>query len=214
MPDSDNTEGTNCARDGGKAPEPILGRLRRETSQLHAEVERRVDILNRVRSPSDYRILLEKFYGLHYTLEAQVYTTDSPVLTWLPDLQLRRRTNALRSDLAVLGNAEPGRLSLAPPQVLGTAAQHFGCLYVMEGSTLGGQVIARHVQERLGLTIGNGCGFFMGHGARTGALWERFRASIESFATCRPVAHEEIVLAATRVFQLFGNWMENAHERL
>ena len=198
----------------GIAEETILGRLRRETSQLHAEVERRVDILNRVRSPEHYRTLLEKFYGLHCTLEAQIYTADSPVRKWLPDLELRRRTTALRSDLAMLGNADTDRLSLAPPQPLETAAQHFGCLYVMEGSTLGGQVIARHVHERLGLTSGSGCDFFIGHGAKTGALWERFRDSLGSFATCQPSAHEEIVLAATRIFHLFGNWMEPINEPL
>lgn len=216
MPIIDTTENNSCVRESvvqvGTGTEPILGRLRRETSQLHAEVERRVDILNRVRSLENYRTLLEKFYGLHCSLEAQIYTIDSPVRKWLPDLELRRRTTALRSDLAMLGNADPDRLPLAPCQSLETAAQHFGCLYVMEGSTLGGQVIARHVHERLGLTSGNGCDFFMGHGVRTGALWERFRDALGTFATCQPVAHEEIVLAATRIFNLFGNWMEPTNE--
>ena len=43
-----------------------------------------------------------------------------------------------------------------------------GAMYVMEGSTLGGQLIARHVELVLGLTAGQGNAHFRGHNERTG----------------------------------------------
>ena len=46
-----------------------------------------------------------------------------------------------------------------------------GCLYVLEGSTLGGQIILRRAAERLGIDADTGAGFFHGYGAQTGAMW-------------------------------------------
>jgi heme oxygenase (biliverdin-IX-beta and delta-forming) len=49
-----------------------------------------------------------------------------------------------------------------------SAADLLGAMYVMEGSTLGGQLIARHVELVLGLTAGQGNAHFRGHNERTG----------------------------------------------
>ena len=45
----------------------------------------------------------------------------------------------------------------------------FGCLYVMEGATLGGQVIGRHVRQTLGVTPETGGRFHAAYGDRTEA---------------------------------------------
>ena len=56
------------------------------------------------------------------------------------------RTEALLADLAALGAGAPAELSFALPE--GEAAR-WGALYVMEGSRLGGAVLARQVGEGL-----------------------------------------------------------------
>jgi heme oxygenase len=48
-------------------------------------------------------------------------------------------------------------------------------MYVLEGSALGGQVIARALRERWALGPHNGAAYFGGHGADTGACWADFR---------------------------------------
>ena len=57
---------------------------------------------------------------------------------------------------------------------LATPAAIVGALYVIEGSTLGGKVIARQLAAHLGLNAAKGARFFHGHGAATEAHWGEF----------------------------------------
>jgi heme oxygenase len=56
-----------------------------------------------------------------------------------------------------------------------------GSLYVIEGSALGGRVIAPRLKRTLGLAQGRGASYFHGFGGETGAMWSNFRvlASLE-----------------------------------
>jgi len=47
-----------------------------------------------------------------------------------------------------------------------------GYLYVMEGSTLGGQLISRHFRQTLGIELATGGAYFHGYGEQTGARWK------------------------------------------
>ena len=49
-----------------------------------------------------------------------------------------------------------------------------GALYVIEGATLGGQVITRYIQSALKIDATNGGRFFAAYGDRTGLLWRDF----------------------------------------
>ena len=49
-----------------------------------------------------------------------------------------------------------------------------GCFYVLEGSALGGTVLAGRILERLGWTSR----FYGIYGARTGAMWHAFTAAL------------------------------------
>ena len=64
---------------------------------------------------------------------------------------------------------------------LGDLAEVLGSLYVIEGSALGGRVIAPHLKRTLGLAQGRGASYFHGFGAETGVMWNNFRvlASLE-----------------------------------
>jgi heme oxygenase len=55
-----------------------------------------------------------------------------------------------------------------------------GCLYVIEGSTLGGQIILHSVQKSLNLDAGGGVKFFHGYGARTPGMWKSFISALDS----------------------------------
>ena len=92
-----------------------------------------------------------------------------------------------------------------------TPAKAFGTLYVMEGATLGGQVINRHLKEHLGLTPENGGVFFNGYGQMTGPMWKAFGASIEAFAASAN-ADDEIVAAAKDAFTSFKQCFEEPLE--
>jgi heme oxygenase len=59
------------------------------------------------------------------------------------------RSALLAADLSVLGWATP-TLTPIKPGLPASKAHALGALYVLEGSRLGGEMIARHVQKRLG----------------------------------------------------------------
>lgn len=47
-----------------------------------------------------------------------------------------------------------------------------GVMYVIEGSALGGQVVSRHLRDKLGITPDQGGEFFFGDGPGTFARWK------------------------------------------
>jgi heme oxygenase len=193
--------------------ESILPRLKRETQPSHARLERRVDIVNRVRTPSDYRTLLETFYGLYKPLESEIARSAHQISRWLPDIGNRLRTASLKADLRVLGNVCPEALPLASVPSFrslseGSLSEVFGCLYVLEGSTLGGQIISRHVGGNLGFTPEDGCSFFACHGAETGNMWRKFSDAIEAYAVAHPADKAIMIRSATDTFDAFANWLQ------
>ena len=79
-------------------------------------------------------------------------------------------------------------------------------MYVMEGSTLGGQLIARHVKQALHLPDGCGNTFFHGHGDLTGSMWKEFCQMLKT-----EIPNEQtgaVVASAKSMFQTFGEWMQ------
>jgi len=125
-----------------------------------------------------YTQLLGRFYGFWRNWEPRVAALlDDPAF-----LAPRRRLHLLAADLAAVGCLPQAvaALPLCPLPVLRNAAEAFGSLYVMEGSTLGGRVIERNVDRCLGLDRLSGCSYFAGYGAATGPMWRSFLARLET----------------------------------
>ena len=190
----------------------LLEKLKLGTQASHEDVERRVDLMKQLQTASAYRRLLEGFYGLYHPLETEIERAAPQISVWLPDIRTRMRSALLRLDLGVLGNVRPEALPRAPVPVLHGLPEQFGCLYVLEGSSLGGQLIAREVQSRLQYTPERGCAFFNGYGPRTGGMWKAFRQATESFGVSHPDPgiHDRIVHSALAVFGTFGEWIGRA----
>jgi heme oxygenase len=82
-----------------------------------------------------------------------------------------------------------------------TRERALGVLYVLEGATLGGAVIARIVRRRLGVTPA----FFGAGGAAIGARWRAFGAAVDAFAG--GAAPADMRLAATECFEHLESWL-------
>ena len=179
----------------------VLGRLRVETRSEHSALEAVLDLTGRGLTRARYRRTLERFYGYYRPLEPLVGAGIGRSVAL--DLDDRCKAPLLEADLRALGVAAPDRLPscLQLPRI-GSAAAALGCLYVMEGATLGGQLISRHVQQTLGVTCQTGGSFFYGYGPRTGAMWQAFRAAVVAVAGIRDT-DDEMVATALRTFPLF-----------
>ena len=116
----------------------------------------------------------------------------------------RQRKAMLERDLAWFGISQPDNQRPVLPE-MNDDASLLGAMYVMEGSTLGGQYIARHVEKILNLTDGNGNAYFRGYQQQTGLMWKE---SCEMLRTKVLDSDAEIAIdSAKAMFSVFGSWM-------
>jgi heme oxygenase len=119
----------------------------------------------------------------------------------------RSKSSWLEADLAFFGYDATRRDALPRASMLPSTesrAEILGAAYVFEGATLGGQIIARHLEATLGLRNDEGCRFFRSYGERVGSQWQEFRAELlrASSSADDPV----IVEAAGKTFALLHDW--------
>jgi heme oxygenase len=178
--------------------------LRDETRTAHEQIERDLALDSCLSSIEAYRSLLERFYGFHAAWEAAA----APVIADPGFFDTRRKVPVLEKDLLALGHspATIARLPLCPgASAARTLEEALGAFYVLEGSTLGGQQIAREVARRLGLDGSSGCAYFGCYGAAIGAMWSAFRTRLETAAS--PSGGDAIVASAARTFEALRAWL-------
>jgi heme oxygenase (biliverdin-IX-beta and delta-forming) len=91
---------------------------------------------------------------------------------------------------------------LHPPNATpGFQAAFLGAMYVIEGSRLGGQFIATHVEQTLHLQPGHGNAYFRGYGDHTGSMWKSFQSKLIELPD---ETTEVAILAAKAMFKVFG----------
>ena len=188
----------------------IHRRLRAETAALHHALESRLDLLAPELRLDRYRAVLRTFYGYHAALEPALarVVASSPV----PAFLLRARADALARDLEALGADRQQLASIARCDELPrlTRREHLaGCLYVIEGAALGGAIIARAVECRLGLTPARGCAFFAGDADARGPRWQQVLDWLDQVATAGArCGEDEIVATACETFETLTRWTE------
>jgi heme oxygenase len=184
----------------------ILTKLKQRTLRRHQQLEKKLGILHHVKTFDDYRRLLGKFLGFYEPAEAAL----EAVLAWSAidlDFQPRKKTPLLLRDLHSLGIADTlllPRCRMTP--MLDTLPRAFGCLYVFESATLGGQITTRHLSRTLGVTPEDGGAFFNSYGDRVVTMWRDFGLQIKAYAT-KPDIEEAIIRAAVDTFICMDRWM-------
>src|SRR5262245_32466583 len=142
----------------------ILAKLKEATREQHENLEGTVNVMDQMFSAEDYKKLLCKFYRFYSAIEPQIDKLDLASAGY--DFNERRKLPKLEQDLRALGawDEAQGLAKWEGLPELGNNAAGFGSLYVMEGATLGGQIINRHLKQHLGISPDNGGAFFNGYG--------------------------------------------------
>lgn len=190
-----------------KPVSPLLSRLRTETRDQHDAIEHTLALLDGDLTRATYRQRLEQFYGFYKPVEDRLFGEGSPLEAWL-DLKGRYKAPLLEADMKAL-DGQPAKEVLRCPDLpsLAGIAECFGCMYVLEGATLGGVLISRHIQRQLGMTASTGGLFFSGYGGRTGAMWQEFRVAINAFSLVTD-RQDSIVASACTTFETLRHWCE------
>jgi heme oxygenase len=154
-----------------------------------------------------YRRLLERFHGFHAELEPRLdaWHVAEPVLDWPP----RRKLPGLRADLARLGvsHAAVAQLPRCPdvPRVDSTA-DALGALYVVEGATLGGTLIVRHLRTEP-LVPHGAVDFFGSSGADVGRRWRRWHQATDEWVGSDAARADAVVAQARVTFDCLERWL-------
>ena len=167
----------------------ILARLRKHTQVIHRRLESHLPVLDPDFALADYRDLLQTFSGFYSPLEEAL----GAVLVSVPEFsfEARRKVTLLEQDLAFYGvpyDVSQDRLATIPqcsdlPATL-LVPQALGCLYVLEGATLGGKIISRHLHSTLGLDAATGAAFYHCYGSDAGHMWRTFGEALTRYANC------------------------------
>ena len=187
---------------------PVMALLRAQTAPLHRELEQRLDIFRRVNTVPDYCHVLSRFYGIYSPLERVLWRALAPLKQELM-LDVRRKAPLISADLSFCGlsNAaivELPRWQRIPP--FPAIPQALGQLYVLEGATLGGQVITRHFRRLLPLKKNAGLSFFYSYGTNVPERWRQFGDIVSSHV--RTTAQQDLAVAgAIDTFEMFRWWM-------
>ena len=172
-------------------------RLRAETAPWHEKVEAAANIADRVRTRDDYAELLGVFGQLHIGLEAQL-CAPSWDRAWVSvgvDIDAHRRAGLLLADLDGLGATATAFPVLPPFPCFGQA---MGCLYVLEGSALGGRIVAGMVRTAIGAVP---TAFLTGQGRNY--LWSAMRNALRTF-DAQGGDGDAVVAGARSTFDLFA----------
>ncbi len=187
-----------------------LVRLRQATADQHAATESSVPLMSGSLTRAEYIAMLRRFYRIVTAWDRWADAHAPADLTLLR--KGPRRATLLAADLAALGepafsDEEACSRRMTETVVAGDSRAVFlGRMYVMEGSTLGGQYIARHVEEQLSLTPGIGNAYFYGYGAETMARWREFKMVL---AALPEKATGTVIASARNMFALFAEAMRD-----
>jgi len=182
----------------------LLERLKAETKSAHDRIESAMALDRRIASRDGYRHLLIRFYGFHSAWE-QAAGAMAPDKAFF---ESRSKTGLLIRDLEALGLNRGDIIRLPqchPLMPLPSPAAVLGSMYVVEGSTLGGAIIAREVERRLGLGPETGGAYFGSYGRHIGIMWRQFGARLLEASS--PEADDVIVETAQKTFAVMHDWL-------
>ena len=178
--------------------------LRRATAEDHNAVEGAMPLLGEGLTADGYCRTLERIYGLVCPWELTLLSEIAEPLR--PFARERCRRDLLAADIRHLGS-NPVDLPWAVLPVFHGHAELFGAMYVMEGSRLGGQFIARGVTERLGPVAKGSVSYFSGFETQTGSMWREFIKVISDVVP--ETETDSAIRGAKQMFGCFGEWISS-----
>jgi len=180
----------------------LYERLRAATRSLHDDLERSVNISERLTSRAGYADHLVRLWRLHVAAEQALQNVDFAPFGFVYPAPYR--SELLKQDLVTIGAPidPPQRLDLPAAPPLDTVSAGLGCLYVVEGSAKGARAILPEIKRALGFDAERGATFFFGFGRESGELWRKCVGVINSIDPNTPEG-DAAVRAASETFAMF-----------
>jgi heme oxygenase len=178
-----------------------IQKLREAVREDHESVERSFPILSPSLTLSAYRDLLSRLYAFVSSWE-DLACSALPG-EWKQLAKAHARAPLLEQDLRTLGISPDADLRPVMPRFT-AVPELLGGMYVMEGSRLGGQHIARHLESRFQEELRGACRYFRGFGTDTGMHWRNFLKRLEALPE---EDTPSVVRGAKGMFAAFEQWV-------
>ena len=177
----------------------LWSQLRESTRAAHAQAEASLAPLAQPDSLAGYAALLCVLWGFQAPMERLLGYQELPSAV---DWPARKRLSSLAADLIDLGVSDAPLPQATGLPALSSPGAVWGTLYVTEGATLGGRVLRRHIEARLGPVPVR---FLDGHGDRTQPMWRDLAQLADQYVTTkhdRQLAQQ----SAMQAFAAFSTW--------
>jgi heme oxygenase len=183
----------------------IAGILKTETAKKHEALEASMfvnQIMNNSLDVDDYKKLLTINYIIHQILENKLANMLDTELANELEMDSRLKINALEKDLNYwqIDNLTlpPLDFDLYVPEK--NTAEILGALYVLEGATLGGNVIKKHILANPNFKDHeNGLNYYGVYGSALGAKWKSFVTVLNN--RVKEEDYERCVNSANQTFE-------------
>ncbi len=196
-----------------RPPANLREHLRLVTRDAHLRLEAEVDFDGRLTSLEIYRGFLEDFLRFVRPVEAVLEGLDLKKLGI--DYSSRRKSSWIETDLKDLGHTSESLEHLQSFEELPELTDPvdaLGAMYVLEGSSLGRQVMLSKLAARLNIRPDWAGHFFSGYGKQTGAMWHGFVAVLNEVGKA-PEAARRIEASALATFAAFEKCLAKGRMR-
>jgi heme oxygenase len=175
----------------------LMLRLRESTAAQHRELEAWVDPARRFVTRESYVGYLREIYALFVKFETALASLPWATIDF--DFEARRKAPMIARDLEFFGQTIPE--TSGEEVTFDSLSSGFGCMYVLEGSTLGGQMILAQLEKR-GIGADTGGAFLACYGDRTQAMWKAYKETATAY--CADEARQaEAESAARETFAIY-----------
>ncbi|MES2855264.1 MAG: biliverdin-producing heme oxygenase [Bdellovibrionota bacterium] len=176
----------------------LISELRSVTRESHSKIE---NILKDLTDPSltreRYAEILSGFHTFNSLIEPSLSKFERELSALGIEISDRKKSGWLHEDLALVSvEARSKSIDISSVKPPNSVPEALGWLYVLEGSTLGGQVIAKNLSAALGIEADSGARYFSAYGSQTGKMWQSFLRSLNRYELEMPKGVSSSICAA------------------
>ncbi|WP_010522658.1 biliverdin-producing heme oxygenase [Aquimarina agarivorans] len=181
----------------------IFDHLKLATKTQHQSVEKvLIGELKNLQNAKDYANLLHRLYAFYAPVEAQLQNIINE--NFMPDIKLRQHMHRILQDLSILGYPiKP--IDCNETLQITTPSYGLGVLYVIEGSTLGGQIISAMLIKQLNLNDATAISYFSSYKDQTLPMWKQLKSEV--LASQEELNEHQIVSGAKDTFDMLRQWL-------
>ncbi len=193
----------------------FLQNLRACTNDCHKKLELNslsVALLSNTVNENIYCTYLTRLYNFVKGFEQYVYPPLSPYFINIGD---RKKAHFIEEDLNTQQCVIDKHTLLEEAFFKETYTDVYlaaGALYVLEGSTLGGQIIIKHFQKHMPSAKVNAA-YFSGYQQRTGSMWKEFLQQLTALPQSTQ-QEQQISTGAIITFKIIDGLLSKNNEKI